>query len=283
MAEDNEAQKTRKQRINDIIFGFDSKAGRTFDLVLIFAISASVLAVLLDSVSWKNTEFDLVLYRLEWLFTIAFTIEYGLRIYSADSPRRYITSFYGLIDLLSILPTYLAYFFIGANYLVVIRVLRVLRIFRVLKLFRYIGEANLLFTALVNARRKIFIFIFAVLNLVVVFGTLMFLIEGPDNGFSNIPQSIYWAIVTITTVGYGDISPHTPLGQFVAALAMICGYAIIAVPTGIIGAELMQEFQTRGAPSSSKRNIECPHCKAKDHQSDATYCRACGGLLAPEK
>ena len=282
MSAANNAHKPLKQRVYDVIFGYDTKAGKNFDLALIIMIGASVLAVMVDSVDWQSPALDLALYRLEWCFTIIFTVEYALRIYSSEHPRRYIFSFYGLIDLASILPTYLAFFFAGANFLVVIRVLRVLRIFRILKLFRYVGEANLLFGALVNARRKIFIFMFAVFNLVIVFGTLMFIIEGPDNGFVNIPQSIYWAIVTITTVGYGDISPHTPLGQTIAALAMICGYAIIAVPTGIIGAELMQEFQMRGAPSVHSKNA-CPHCQAKDHQSDATYCRLCGGLLAPEK
>lgn len=282
MSTADDAKKTRKQRVYDVIFGYDTKSGKTFDLVLIIMISASVLAVMIDSIGWQDEALNRTLFSIEWLFTLAFTLEYVLRIYSSPQPRRYVLSFYGLIDLLSILPTYLAYFYADANFLVVIRVLRVLRIFRVLKLFRYIGEANLLFGALTNARRKIFIFMFAVFNLVIVFGTLMFIIEGPDNGFSNIPQSIYWAVVTITTVGYGDITPHTALGQGIAALAMICGYAIIAVPTGIIGAELMQQFQTRGAPSTYRKN-ECPQCQAVDHQSDATYCRLCGELLAPEK
>ncbi len=281
MSAAKDASKTRKQRLYDIIFGYDTKAGRTFDLVLILMISASVLAVMVDSVDSQSASLDQALYRLEWFFTIAFTIEYGLRVYSSPEPRRYILSFYGLIDLLSIVPTYLAFFYAGANFLVVIRVLRVLRIFRVLKLFRYIGEANLLFGALVNSRRKIFVFLFAVVNLVIVFGTLMYIIEGPENGYNNIPQSIYWAIVTITTVGYGDISPHTPLGQAIASLAMISGYAIIAVPTGIIGAELMQEYQNRGN-ASTKRSTKCPHCHAADHQTDATFCRLCGGILTPE-
>jgi len=282
MSTAGDAKKPLKQRVYGVIFGYDSKAGKSFDLLLIIMISASVLAVMFDSISLQSETLDHRLFILEWFFTLVFTLEYVLRVYSSPKPRNYVLSFYGLIDLLSILPTYLAFFFVGANYLVVIRILRVLRIFRVLKLFRYIGEANLLFGALVNARRKIFVFIFAVFNLVIVFGTLMFIIEGPDNGFTNIPQSIYWAIVTITTVGYGDITPHTPLGQGIAALAMICGYAIIAVPTGIIGAELMQQFQTRGGPSTYRKS-ECPHCQAKDHQNDATYCRLCGGLLSPNK
>lgn len=271
-----------KQRIADVIFGYESKAGRLFDIVLMVMITASVAAVMLDSTGLLSDSGQSRLYLLEWFFTLAFTLEYGLRIYSSPEPKRYIFSFYGVIDLLSILPTYLSFFFPSATFLVVIRFLRVLRIFRILKLFRYIGEANILFSALINTRRKIFVFIFAVLNLVVIFGTLMYIIEGPENGFDNIPQSIYWAIVTITTVGYGDITPHTALGQSVAALAMICGYAIIAVPTGIIGAELMQEFQHRNRPSSS-RKTKCSHCSAEQHQTDAVFCRICGGLLDKEK
>ena len=275
------APRTRRERIHSIIFGYDTPEGKTFDVALIVMILASVTAVMFDSVEMQSIAVDHFLYRLEWFFTLIFTLEYGLRLYSSPQPRRYVFSFYGLIDLLSILPTYLAFIFPAANFLVVIRILRVLRVFRILKLFRYLGEANLLFTALVNARRKIFVFLFAVINLIVVFGTTMFIIEGPENGFHNIPRSIYWAIVTLTTVGYGDITPHTPLGQAIAALAMICGYAIIAVPTGIIGAELMQEVQSRGAPSP-KHQRYCPHCGTGDHQSDATFCRLCGGVLTQE-
>ena len=276
--EDPSAPHTRRERVYNIIFGYDTPEGKAFDMALIIMILASVTAVMLDSVEPQSLSVDRFLYRLEWFFTLAFTLEYGLRVYSSPKPQRYIFSFYGLIDLLSILPTYIAFLYPPANFLVVIRILRVLRVFRILKLFRYIGEANLLFTALVNARRKIFVFMFAVINLIVVFGTTMFIIEGPENGFHNIPHSIYWAIVTITTVGYGDITPHTPLGQTIAAIAMICGYAIIAVPTGIIGAELMQEFQSRSAPSP-KHQRNCPHCGAGDHQTDATFCRLCGGVL----
>ncbi len=267
-----------RERIHRVIFEYDTPAGKAFDIGLICVIVASVLAVIVDSVEMQSAATDRFLYRLEWLFTLLFTLEYGLRIYSSPRPARYVFSFYGLIDLLSILPTYIAFLYPSANFLVVIRILRVLRVFRILKLFRYIGEANLLFTALVNSRRKILVFMFVVLNLIIVFGTTMFIIEGPENGFHNIPVSIYWAIVTITTVGYGDIAPHTPLGQTIAALAMICGYAIIAVPTGIIGAELMHEMQGKGAPSRSN-DRSCPHCHAGDHQSDATFCRLCGGIL----
>ena len=224
-----------KQQVNDVIFGYDSRAGKLFDVVLIFMIVISVSAVLFDSVDSYNDRYGEILLRLEWFFTILFTI-------------------------------------------IVIRIMRVLRIFRILKLFRYMGEANLLYTALLQARRKIFVFLFTVLILIVIFGALMFIIEGPENGFNSIPESIYWAIVTITTVGYGDVSPQTPVGQFVAALAMICGYAIIAVPTGIIGAELMNEFQHRSrTPTNDKR--KCVSCKATGHDLDARYCKYCGNLI----
>jgi voltage-gated potassium channel len=264
--------------IYDVIFGYESTAGKRFDIALICMIVASVAAVMIDSVASFHASYGDLLYRLEWFFTIAFTIEYILRLYSSPHPRRYIFSFYGIIDLFSILPTYIAFLFPAAAYLIVIRIMRVLRIFRILKLFRYMGEANLLFVALLGARRKIFIFLFSVLTLIIVFGALMFIIEGPENGFASIPQSIYWAIVTITTVGYGDISPHTPLGQLIAAIAMICGYAIIAVPTGIIGAELMHEFQRKeAAPVSEKR--ECSSCKATGHDTDARFCKYCAHLI----
>ncbi|MEJ6679587.1 MAG: ion transporter, partial [OM182 bacterium] len=230
----NDSQPSKKsplqKAIFDIIFGYESRAGRWFDIALIVLILSSVTAVLADSVASIHLNYGTIIYRLEWAFTLIFTLEYSLRIYSTTRKRAYLFSFYGIIDLCSILPTYLAFIFPSAAYLLVIRILRVLRIFRILKLFRYIGEANLLYAALLQARRKIFVFLFSVIILIVIFGALMFIIEGPANGFINIPVSIYWAIVTITTVGYGDITPQTPLGQFVAAFAMICGYAIIAVP-----------------------------------------------------
>lgn len=268
-----------KQKVRDVIFGYDTPAGKAFDITLIVVIALSVTALVLDSVESIHAVYKTPLFAMEWLFTIAFTIEYGLRIYSTEQPRRYIFSFFGVIDLLSILPSYLALFFPPVTYLVVVRILRVLRVFRVLKLFRYIGEANFLASALYNGRRKIFIFMFTVINLIVVFGTMMFIIEGPENGFTSIPASIYWAIVTITTVGYGDIVPQTPLGQTIAALAMISGYAIIAVPTGIIGAELMQEFKRGDTLKRIESHIICPHCGLKGHDVAANYCQGCGGKL----
>ena len=235
--------------------------------------------MLFDSVESYHLKYGDILTSMEWIFTITFTIEYALRLYSTPNTRGYIFSFYGIIDLVSISPTYIAFLFPSAAYLIVIRIMRVLRIFRTLKLFRYMGEANLLYSALVQARRKILVFLFTVLTLIIIFGALMFIIEGPENGFRSIPESIYWAIVTITTVGYGDISPQTPLGQTIAAIAMICGYAFIAVPTGIIGAELMQEVQRRNNAETSKER-KCVSCEATGHDLDAQFCKICGNLIA---
>ena len=268
-------QSPLQQAIFDVIFGYESRAGRWFDIALIVLILSSVTALLADSVASIHSNYGGLIYRLEWAFTLIFTLEYFLRIYSTPNKRVYLFSFYGIIDLFSILPTYLAFLFPSAAYLLVIRIMRVLRIFRILKLFRYIGEANLLYAALLQARRKIFVFLFSVLVLIIIFGALMFVIEGPENGFTNIPVSIYWAIVTITTVGYGDIAPQTSLGQFVAAFAMICGYAIIAVPTGIIGAELMQQVQRSNQRNNSVSSI-CSGCKNTNHDLDARFCKYCG-------
>lgn len=267
-----------KQKIHDIIFGYESNAGRWFDILLILFIITSVTAVLLNSVASVHARYGDLLYKLEILFTVLFTIEYALRLYSTPSKRQYIFSFYGIVDLISILPTYIAFIYPSAVYLIVIRIMRVLRVFQILKLFRYMGEANILYSALLQARRKIFVFLFSVVILIIIFGVLMFIIEGEEHGFSNIPLSIYWAIVTITTVGYGDIAPQTPLGQFIAAIAMICGYAIIAVPTGIIGAELMQQVQQRSQTSQSNSS-ECSNCKATGHDFDARHCKYCGHLI----
>lgn len=278
-ASDLNKSPTTRELIYEIIFGYESAAGKWFDLALILLIISSVTAVLLDSIADIHVQYGELLLRLEWFFTILFTIEYALRIYSARKRLAYVTSFYGIVDLCSILPTYIAYLFPSVQYLIVIRIMRVLRIFRVLKLFRYMGEANLLYTALLQARRKIFVFLFSVLTLIVIFGALMFIIEGPEHGFHSIPESIYWAIVTITTVGYGDISPQTPLGQLVAAVAMICGYAIIAVPTGIIGAELINEYQHRQSDTNNNDGRVCVSCKSHGHDADARFCKFCGNRI----
>lgn len=262
-----------RKRLHIIIFGTNTPAGKNFDLVLIYAICISILAVILDSVSTVKSSYGIWLSYIEWFFTILFTVEYLTRVYCSPKPWKYIKSFYGIVDLLAVLPTYLAFFFPGTQYMLVIRVLRVLRIFRVLKLIRYTSEANILIRSFMLARRKIFVFFASILALTSIFGSIMFLIEGPENGFTSIPKSIYWAIVTITTVGYGDIAPQTVLGQTVAALAMITGYSVLAVPTGIITAELANEIQR------NKKQVLCQSCNKGGHDQDAEHCKFCGKKL----
>ena len=259
-----------------VVFGHTTEAGRAFDLALIWAILASVLLVLVDSVHGIHGAYGPALYLLEWGFTLLFTAEYLLRLYGSARPWRYATSFFGIIDLLAILPTYLSLVLPGAQFLLVIRVLRVLRIFRILKLAHYLSEMAILIEALRQSRRKIQIFLLTVLTLAVVLGSLMYLVEGESRGFTSIPKSIYWTIVTITTVGYGDIRPETTLGQMIAVVVMLLGYAIIAVPTGIVTVELSRVTRERTRPRY------CRRCKAIGHEPDASYCRLCGSSLDPE-
>lgn len=279
MSSSSPAVRHHRVVLNEIIFGYETRAGRLFDLILIIVIVLSVIAVLLDSVASINVRYHAQLYALEWMFTLLFTVEYALRLYSTGSIRRYAFSFFGLVDLCSILPTYLSLLVPGASFLLVIRVLRVLRIFRILKLMRYIGEANILMRALASSRRKILIFLFGVLTLNIIFGSLMYIVEGPQNGFSSIPASMYWAIVTITTVGYGDITPQTGIGRVIASLAMVTGYAIIAIPTGIVGSELMNEYQTRERETHRDYSLSCKYCLQRGHDRDAHYCKRCGEKL----
>ena len=222
-----------KRRAFVVIFQSRTPLGRLFDVGLILAIVASVAAVMLESVASVGARYRALLAGLEWGFTILFTVEYLVRLWCVRSARRYATSFYGIVDLLAVLPTYLALFVTGSGYLLVIRILRILRLFRVLKLARYVSEADTLIEAMGQSWRKIFVFLYVVVTVVVLFGSLMFLIEGPEHGFTSIPRGVYWGIVTLTTVGFGDIVPHTPLGQAIASVVMILGYGIIAVPTGI--------------------------------------------------
>jgi voltage-gated potassium channel len=266
---------SRRARLHEVIFEADTRAGRLFDLVLIWSILLSVVAVMLDSVRPIREQYGPLLTTVEWGFTILFTIEYVLRLSCIGKPRRYATSFYGVVDLLAIIPTYLSIVFPGTHYLLVIRILRVLRIFRVLKLVQYLDEANVMLRALRNGRRKIAVFFFTVLTMVVVFGSVMYLIEGEPNGFDSIPRSLYWAIVTMTTVGYGDISPQTPLGQAIAAVVMVLGFAIIAVPTGIVASEMTRAEGGRRAVSTQV----CPQCSAEGHDPDAEFCKRCGARL----
>jgi voltage-gated potassium channel len=263
--------KKTRQRIYIIIFGSNTKAGKLFDILLLIFILLSVLTVMLDSVPALHRDWQYWFIRAEWFFTVLFTVEYLLRIYSSPDKRSYIFSFYGIIDLLSILPTYLSLFIIGYKYLVVIRILRLLRVFRILKLAQFLGASKVLTQSLKASRFKIFVFLEVVLTLVVILGSMMYLIEGPENGFDSIPRSIYWAIVTLTTVGYGDIAPQTIGGQALASLVMILGYAIIAVPTGIITVELTRQ--------RSNIHIACTSCGNIDNDEDAQYCKQCGSQL----
>ena len=262
-----------QEKLYTIIFGTDTPAGKRFDIVLIYLIFFSVLAMIFESVHDISERYGLWLKVLEWTFTVLFTVEYAVRIYSTPDRWRYIRSFYGIVDLLAILPSYLGIFLNNMNYLLIIRLLRVLRVFRVLKLARYMSDANILVKSMRMSSRKILIFFASVLVLATIFGSLMFLVEGPEHGFTSIPKSIYWTIVTITTVGYGDITPQTVLGQIIASVAMLTGYSIIAVPTGILTAELSTEMQR------TRNHKECKSCHYVGHEADAVYCRKCGSAM----
>lgn len=259
-----------------IVFGTDTKAGKLFDIVLLYAIVLSIVQVMLESVPSINAKFGYVFEVAEWAFTILFTVEYMLRLSIERKPSRYAFSFFGIIDFLALLPTYLTLFLAGGSYLVVIRAIRLLRVFRILKLSRYLGEANVITSALVASRYKIMVFLGAVFTLAIITGTLMYLIEGGENGFTSIPRSIYWAIVTITTVGYGDIAPQTVIGQFLASFIMLMGYAIIAVPTGIVTAEMTAASL---ADKQTKKSVQiCPNeaCDMITTDLSANYCANCG-------
>lgn len=263
-----------KQKLHEIIYEADTPAGKLFDIVLLFFIVFSVVLVMLESITSINTKYADTFYVAEWIITIIFSIEYILRILVIKRPRKYIFSFYGIVDLLSTLPSYISFFFGGQNLLLTIRALRLLRVFRILKVTRYIGESNKLASALRNSKAKILVFLFAVLIICVIAGTLMYLIEGENGGFDNIPLSIYWCIVTLTTVGFGDIAPITPLGRLIASLIMIMGYGIIAVPTGIVSAE----YNKAGKEEDHNTQV-CPNCNAHRHLNNAHYCHKCGHLL----
>jgi len=260
----------RKHYLNTVIFGTDTPAGKRFDIALIIMILVSVVLLMMESLQSFSLEHYVFLRYFEWIFTFIFTIEYAVRIYCTPKPIGYMKSFYGVVDLLSILPSYLSLMFPGANYLLIIRLLRVLRVFRVLKLARYLSEANILIRSMLMAKRKIFVFFMSVVILATIFGSLMYVVEGPENGFSSIPKSIYWTIVTITTVGYGDIVPQTVIGQIIASIAMLTGYSIIAVPTGILTAELAQEMQRE------RGRRRCTNCTSAGHENDAQFCKHCG-------
>ncbi|MBX2861130.1 MAG: ion transporter, partial [Vampirovibrio sp.] len=263
-----------------IIFEADTPAGKGFDVALLVLILVSVLSALLESVDTIGTTYHQELLALEWVITILFTVEYILRLLICRKPIRYVTSFFGLIDLLAILPTYMSLFVTGTHYLSVIRVIRLLRVFRIFKLARYISQAKVLMAALRASMPKITVFVFAVLTLVIIVGSLMYLVEGPEHGFTSIPASMYWGIVTLTTVGYGDIAPQTPMGKMLASVVMMMGYGIIAVPTGIVTVELSQASRGESIGEGAGKSITaCPTCTEQDHEVGAAFCRACGVKL----
>ncbi|MDZ4844528.1 MAG: ion transporter [Chitinophagales bacterium] len=264
-----------KIRINSVIFGTDTPAGKLFDVVLLWMIVLSILVVMLESVQGIRTRFVTELHVIEWIFTGFFTLEYIARIYSHPKPKQYIFSFLGIIDLLAIVPTYISLLISGGQFLLVIRVLRLLRIFRIFKLSHFLAEGDVLVRAMLTSLRKIVLFFSVVLTLVLILGTLMYMIEGEENGFTSIPESIYWGIVTITTVGYGDIAPSTALGKMLASIIMILGYSIIAVPTGIVTVEMAKAGKTI---SRSK----CQRCNDTGHEVGANYCKTCGEKLQVE-
>jgi voltage-gated potassium channel len=265
--------KNRRDRLHEIVFEADTRIGKAFDLVLLLSIVLSVAAVILESVATVRERYGMALRIAEWFFTVLFTIEYAVRLYSIRQPLAYARSFYGIVDLLAILPTYLSLLVGGAQSLLVIRALRLLRIFRILKLARYVGEVNALVGALRASFRKIVVFVFVVGTLVLIMGAAMYVIEGRESGFTSIPRSMYWAIVTITTVGYGDIAPRTWLGQGVASVAMLLGYSLIIIPTAIFSTELIRA----GHRPVTTQN--CSHCAREGHDIDARFCKHCGGAL----
>lgn len=257
--------------IEEVIFGTETRWGKGFDVILLYAILASVAIVLLESVKDISSSYPRSFIIAEWIFTVLFSLEYLMRLWVARKSKDYALSFFGIIDLLSIIPTYLSLILVGSQYLLILRIFRLLRVFRILKLVRYLRSAQVLVDSMKASKEKIIIFLGAVVILATMLGTIMYMIEGGENGFNSIPRSIYWAIVTLTTVGYGDISPVTALGQFVAAIVMILGYSIIAVPTGIVGAEM--------AMAAKKSFKVCRRCGQAEHLEDAIHCHECGGEI----
>lgn len=278
-----------RSKLHEIIYEADTPLGKAFDVVLLILILASIALVMLESVADIDLKYHDLLYKGEWIITIFFTLEYIARIITVKQPSKYIFSFYGIIDFLSTIPLYLSFFIVGSNALLTVRALRLLRVFRILKIARYVGESNKLATAIRDSKAKISIFLFAVLILCIIAGTVMYLIEGEESGFRNIPVSVYWCIVTLTTVGYGDIAPVTPLGQFIAAIIMIMGYGIIAVPTGIVTAEYSKGMSDDTEKSGHKdgdtvhlNTQSCENCSATQHRDDAHFCFVCGHTLENE-
>jgi voltage-gated potassium channel len=270
---ENENKKTSwKHKLHEIIYEADTPEGKLFDIILLIAIVFSIVLVMLESIDSFDKKYHTFLDISEWIITILFSIEYVLRVISIKKPSKYIFSFYGIIDLLSTVPKYLSFFIIGSHQFIAFRALRLLRVFRILKLSRYIGASNNLKLALKASRAKIAVFIFFILIMCIILGTLMYMIEGEEHGFTSIPRSVYWAIVTLTTVGFGDIAPQTPLGQLIASVIMILGYGIIAIPTGIVSSEMTKT-------SLDINTQTCPNCAAEKHKDNAEFCYNCGSKL----
>lgn len=262
-----------RHKLHTIIYEADTPAGKLFDVVLLFLILISVAALILESVPSIGLAYGTELYVIEWIITIFFSLEYIGRLLSVKRPLKYALSFYGMVDLLATIPKYIDLLFPGFHFLLAVRAIRLLRVFRILKLMHFVGASNLLLVALRRSRIKILVFLFTVLVLCVILGTVMYMVEGPEHGFSNIPVSIYWTIVTLTTVGFGDITPVTPLGQFISSIIMILGYGIIAVPTGIVTSELTTKNRARTNTQA------CPDCGEQNHRDNANFCFHCGAKL----
>ncbi|MGB3607181.1 MAG: ion transporter [Psychroserpens sp.] len=277
-----------RDKLHEIIYEADTPAGKAFDVILLIFIIASIALVMLESINRIDNKYHDILYYGEWVVTILFSVEYIARIITVKKPFKYIFSFYGVVDFLSTIPMYLSFFFVGSQALVSLRALRLLRVFRILKVARYLGASNQLKASIVASRVKIAVFLFAVLVSSVIFGTIMYLVEGEENGFTNIPKSVYWCIVTLTTVGFGDIAPQTALGQFITSIIMILGYGIIAVPTGIVSAEFVKGNGKDGEKTSDREDFpeqlhlnskSCQNCAASDHKDYAKFCHKCGHNL----
>ena len=274
---ENKPQKSNwKHKLHEIIYEADTSEGKLFDIILLIAILASIILVMLESVDSFDDKYHDSLIIGEWIITILFSLEYIFRIISIKKPTKYIFSFFGIIDFLSTIPIYLSLIYAGSQGLVALRALRLLRVFRILKLARYIGASNKLLLALKASKAKIAVFLFFVLIVCIILGTVMYMIEGAENGFNNIPKSIYWAIVTLTTVGFGDIAPQTPLGQLISSVIMILGYSIIAIPTGIVSSEMTKTPDEHNTSTQS-----CPNCLKEKHREKAVFCYNCGSLLNP--
>lgn len=270
----NETLRPWQTRLHEVIYESHSKAGKAFDIVLLAFIITSIVVVMLDSVATLHHLYGRLFFVLEWFFTIAFTIEYLLRLICIRRPWKYVFSVLGIIDLLAIIPSYLSFVYIGSQSLLVLRALRLLRVFRIFRMVHFLSEMRFLHVAIINSIRKVSIFILFVISAVVILGSVIYLVEGPENGFTSIPQSVYWAIVTITTVGYGDIAPATPLGKLIASFIMLLGYGIIAVPTGIVTTEM-----AIAAKNQKQENQACPSCGREGHDHDARFCKYCGTRL----